>query len=364
MHRIVLLSLLLVSSVVARAQKSFSNIVVQESATETAAKGTGITDTLVLSNIDASNTARVLYRHTGSGSGYVSGMNSYGDRGFAERYFINGNDSSVQVLGVMAQFGGTVTATSTKSIRIYLWNQGERTPIATHLTYDGVPVDPQDSVDVPFTQLGIGPTSDTLKAFYFPFVSSWLVYPFFVGYKVEYNYAALDGDTIALASSEAGTRTFPYSFLENIQDSTGAVIAVDTVLPIQNATMWSDLRWHDNYTQNDSLFNDLAIFPIVVIGNPASVHGVERGALVLNGVYPNPATNEAHIAVTLKTATTVTVQLADMNGHFLSTNVSGYFGNGKHEIAVPTSCLPAGNYLYIVTTGTGDKIAGVLNVTH
>ena len=125
---------------------------------------TAIGDTSVLSNI-ALHDSLVVYKVKSADSGYYTGNNIWGDMGFAERYDFNNLDSSVKIIGVIAQFSGTVNPSSTKNITIKAWHQSMPIPIASSYFYSGIPDTAYDSLVVPITQLGIGIVIDTLKTF-------------------------------------------------------------------------------------------------------------------------------------------------------------------------------------------------------
>ena len=328
------------------------------------AKTSAVGSTIVLSNIIPPDSTRALYVHTGAGSGYVNGNNSYNDIGFAERYTFNGHDSSMKVIGVYAQFGGTVTAGSTKVITFKVWKPGPTVMVSANLHYNGYPQDVIDTLTVPFTKLGVGTGSapDTVKQHMFAAPTSSLSGTFFVGYGMNYNYAALGGDTISLLSTQNGHRFMPDHTLSYIKNADGDTIAIDTMLNVQNATQWSDGRWYDNYTQNDSLANNLTIFPIVVIGNPTGIEGVTRNELTFFGSYPNPSSTIANIRYSLASASPVTITLLDMNGRTITTISEHNVAAGEHTTKLYTSTLPSGDYIYTIRTTSGSGFAGKLSV--
>lgn len=346
------------------AQKAMHSHTQEISATAgTGAKTTAVGDTTTLSNIASSDTVRVLYTH--AAGGYTTGINAYNDKGFAERFSFNGNDSSVKIIGVLAQFGGTVNPSSTKNVTLKVWGQrGSSGMVAPHTYYQGFPDGILDSLVVPITQIGIGATADTLKQFMFATPTNFISGSFFVGYTINYNYAALGGDTIALASSTDGHRTTADYYLGYKKNAAGDTVAVDTFLNVQNATLWSDNGWRDNYTQNDSLYNNLAIFPIVIIGSPTSVKGITHNNLTLFGAYPNPATSSTNIRFTLKAAADVTIDITDMSGRNVRSEKLSHLPIGEHTTAVNTAALPAGEYLYIIRTSQGDGMAGKLEIAN
>lgn len=330
----------------------------------TAEKPTALGDTLAMSNIAATNTTRVLYAITPVGSGYTTGTNVYNDKGFAERYTFNAGDSSVSVLGVMALFGGNVAASSAQNVTLKVWGQSGTHMITSRLYYEGFPEGVLDSVVVPATQLGIGTTADTLKSFFFPTPTGYLKDAFFAGYTINYNFTTLGADTIALKTSPDGARTTPDYKLRYNKNTAGDTISVDTLINVQNATQWSDGRWHDNYTSNDSLYNHLAIFPIVLIGGPTGISHITHQELSLTGAFPNPSNTITNIGFSLSAPSTVTVTATDMAGRVVENIDAGQLSAGNHNVAINTAHLPAGSYIYLVRTARGSGLAGKIQVVH
>jgi hypothetical protein len=321
-----------------------------------AARTTATGDTSMLSNIATGDNV-VLYS-AGADSGYLTGINYWGDWSFAESYSID--DSAMLVIGVFTQFGGTVNPASANSVTLNVWNAGSPQYITSGLFNSGFPSTVLLSKTVPFTQLGIGATADTMKLFLFDSTTAWFSGNLFFGYNMNYNFSALAGDTIGPYSSEDGDRSSAATFL-NIT-ITDIDTLVDTMINVQNATQWSDGTWHDNYTDNDSLFNDLAIYPVVIMGFPLSSKGITKHNFTFYGSYPNPAVNTANIKFALARGADVTIQVMDMAGRVISTINHSNLATGEHTIPVNTSALPSGNYLYLIRTSGGDGIASKMTV--
>ena len=324
------------------------------------ARTSGIGDTLRMTNIATGDTL-VVYS-AGADSGYLTGTDYWDDSAFAERYDFNGGDSSVTVIGLFAQFAGKVNAGSTKTISLNLWNVGAQQYITATNFYSGYPDSAFFSDTVLFTQLGIGATTDTLKPFLFNTAIGPLSQSFFAGYSMSYNFATLAGDTIGLASSKNGDRTSAITYEQQIISDIDTV--TDTIINVQNATLYTDGNWRDNYTQNDSLKNDLAIFPIVVIAGPTGVKGVTRNNFTFFGNYPNPATDVTNIKFSLAKPEDMTIQIMDMNGRVLSTISQASLLTGEHVVPVNTSPMASGNYLYLIRTSGGEGMASELVVKH
>lgn len=323
---------------------------------------TAFGDTRTLTNINASDSLTV-YTY-GQDSGYVTGTNAFGDLGFAERYDINGtttSDSSVVVIGVMAQFGGHVSPTSTQSINFKIWGLSNKVAVTSSLAYNNFPMNGLDTLTVLTPYLGMGPTVDTMKSYFFPRRTDTIQGSFFVGYNMSYSFSSIT-DTFGLYSTLNGARTAPwYQVTPHV--STGSADTVyDTVINVQNATLWSDNIWHENYTQNDSIKNNLAIFPIVIIGHPTGISSVTKNSLTFFGNYPNPASDYTNVKFSLARNADVTIKLMDLLGRTLNTVSLKAQGVGEHLVTLPTTNLAAGNYIYSIITSTGDAIASQLSV--
>ena len=317
---------------------------------------THIGDTIRLHNI-ADTSALTIYKLGSRDSGFVTGTNYWNDMAFAERYSFNQLDSSMVVIGVFAQFAGHVNPVSSKSIAFKVWGYSDTQSITAHLYYTGYPRGLNDSFVVPVTQLGIGPVADTMKKFIFSTPTSALAGPFFVGYSINYNFADLAGDTIGLASSKNGVFTHrDTSIFVNITDFGDTV--TDTFVYVQNATRESDGKWYDNYSQNDSIKNNLAIYPIVIIKNPTGINSITRNGLKFYGNYPNPTSGTTHIKFELADAAGVSLQVFDVANRLVTELKQANYSAGEHVMDVNTSALATGEYIYLLKTSAGDGTAG------
>ena len=103
------------------------------------ARTTAVGDTLVLTNIPTSDTPLVVYSIPGGG--YLTGTDSFGDQGFAERYDIDvaADDSSLVVIGVVAEFHGTVNPSSTHTVSFNAWSVDVPSAVSATYSYSGFP---------------------------------------------------------------------------------------------------------------------------------------------------------------------------------------------------------------------------------
>lgn len=344
------------------AQKSFSghanrSTAVNPSTIATASvmgRTTAVGDTVIPANFDiAADTNNIYWAGSTADSGYISGMDAYGDMGYAERYDFNGADSSMKVLGVVGLFGGTVSPTSTKTVKFYAWSQGPQTAVTSTVFFSGFPNNALDSVTVGATHLGIGAGGiDTFKTFMFATPTAYLSASFFVGCMLSYDASNFAGDTFAVQTNLIGERT-----------SAGfSVSGGDTIINDQSVSMYSDGSWHDNWADNFQAAYDFYLFPVVVIGGPTSVQGVTKNDLTFFGNYPNPAATTTTVKFSLANATNVTLVVTDMNGRTLNTICQNGLSAGTHTIELPVDQLASGDYLYIIRTSAGGGMASKFTV--
>ncbi len=316
----------------------------------TAARTTAIGDTDILSHITDADTD-AIYTTSNPDSGYVFGINAFGDKAYAERYDIDSSDSTVKVLGEFSFFTGTLNPASTKTVTFNVWSVGAKSAFGTvpHTYYGGLPSAVLATrANIPITALGIDvsdTSSDTGNVYLFATPTAFLRTSFFVGYSINYSFAALGGDTIGRTSAAA------------------TIVGTDTLINDVNVTQLSTGVWEDNQTGRFRMFNNLEIFPIVKIGNGTlSVKGITKNDFTFFGNYPNPAVDGTNIKFSLAKATDVTITISDLNGRTVNTISQANLGTGEHIIPVSTSNLAAGNYIYVVRTGNGDGIASTLTV--
>jgi Secretion system C-terminal sorting domain len=314
-------------------------------------------DTIVLKNTHSTDVPVLYYAGTASrDSGYLSGIDVWGDQGFAERYDFNAADSNVQVLGVMSLFGGKVNPASTKTVVFNAWSVADRSSTGfTNVYNSGLPDVSLNAVTVPITHLGISnidTVPDTFKTFFFPSPTAYLKKSFFVGYTIAYDPAAFGGDTIGLYTSSDGDRT----------SSLFTISGTDTIINNQNVTMFDDGLWYDNASDNAFLANNLYIYPVVKVRNVVGVQGVTKKGLTFFGNYPNPASSVTNIRLALNSTENVEIIITDMNGRTVLTKTNPTLSAGEHTIPVDVSSLSAGEYVYIVRTNAGNGIASKLTV--
>lgn len=337
------------------AQKAKTNLIGRSYPTpRIAAKTTAVGDTITMSHILSTDTL-ALYLAGSVDSGYITGMDAFGDKGFAERYYAD--TANVSVLGIISEFTGTVSPSSTKTVVFNAWSVGPKTvwsAIPSGNVYNsGFPNTSLASVTKPITALGIATVAgapDTLKSYWFTTPSAE-VNKFFVGFTIDYTYATMAGDTIAVLGTQQGER--------HIAGYT--VSGTDTIVQNVNVTMYSDNTWHDNANDNFRLFNHLLLIPILKIGSTNGVNGVTKNNLTFFGNYPNPATTSTNVKFGLKNEADVTIVVSAMNGAVVSTTTQHYAA-GTQVVELNTANLAAGEYIYVVRTSTGEGMASKMTV--
>ncbi|MFI5195968.1 MAG: T9SS type A sorting domain-containing protein [Chitinophagales bacterium] len=296
-----------------------------------------------------------LYLAGQNDSGFIAGMDEYEDMGYAERYDFNGNDSTLQVLGVITLFGGVVNPASTKTVNFKVWTVSAPQLIAPNVYNSGVPNTVLTTESVSFLQLGIGGTTapDTQKIHMFTTPTAYLSDTFFVGFDINYTWAGAAGDTIGLFTTKDGDRTSP------IYTLSGA----DTIVNNVNVSEYSDNTWHDNATDNFVVANNYIMFPIVKVGaGILSVNGIRNKNFIFFGNYPDPAVNIMNIKFSLANTTDVTIEIMDMNGRVINTIRQTNLSAGEHIITLETANLAAGDYLYLIRTTDGGGIASKMTI--
>ncbi len=303
----------------------------------TAAKTTGVGDTIALTHIGSLDTL-TIYSASGD-SGYVAGTDAFGDKGFAERYDFKASDSTLKVIGVIALFGGKISPISIKTVTFNVWSQGAKSvSFRPTIFNNGLPASSLTSRSVPITQLGISmvdTANDTTKSFLFATPTAFLTDSFFVGYTINYTWAAMAGDTLGLYSNQDGERTEPGYF---------AISTSDTTINNVNVTQYADNSWHDNNIENFGIFNNLFIFPIVIVGPGTStaVSGITRNDFTFYGNYPNPASDATNVKIALAHSADVTIDIMDVTGKAIKTVTSKNLSVGEHLISVISP--PANTY--------------------
>jgi len=339
-----------------------------------AAKTTGLSDTLeYLTNNDTllfdSSVAYTLGSSTDSG--YAFGTNAAGIMGYAEYFsFPFSSDTTLQILGVLSYWHGTVSPTSTKTIAFELWYT-DTTELIPDALYNLQNPGATDSISwlpgataaysqsVSILNLGIGSSGnpDTVKITYFPTPWTNINANFNLGYEINYQFSSLNGDTIGLRTTLNGDgngNTIGYYALDAYNDT----VHFGSNCAETSSGVWQDLFWDFGY------FLDYSLVPIIQFNSPdiTSVKGVTKNNLTFYGNYPNPATTNTNIKFALQNGADVTINVLDMLGRTVNSIQQPCLGAGDHIVNISTANFASGNYIYVVSTNTGDALAGQMSV--
>ncbi len=311
-------------------------------------------DSLIMSNLTVTPDTPYSYvANTGAGSdsGYFNGTGIYGFSVFAERYDFHSADSAEEVIGVFSLWAGTVSSPSSHNVVFKVWNVGTPDVVRPTFTYNGFPGAGIDSVTASYNSLNISDTALTFNVQYFATPTTYLTNSFFVGCELNYNWAAMGGDTVCVEATDyRASSTFTVASGDTTVNDVAAIY-------FPGGSSWIDVGY-DLQTPSD-----FYLFPIVISRLPsASISGVTRKDLTFFGNYPNPAVNSTNIKFSLAAATDVTIYITDMSGRTINTISQAGLAAGEHTVPVSTENMPAGNYIYLVRTGTGSGIASKLTV--
>lgn len=100
----------------------------------------------------------------------------------------------------------------------------------------------------------------------------------------------------------------------------------------------------------------------VISADESNLTGQNKVA-ALQQNYPNPATHQTTISYFLTSPANVTLALFSLTGQKIKTLKNEFSPKGKHEVMLNTSNLPAGVYIYRLTTPT-DQITKKMNIIH
>lgn len=326
---------------------------------QTMHKGTAAGDTIIGINFPPTQldslTAYYYDEASPFDTGYIFGMNAFGDQAFAERFDISGNDSSVRVIGTFAMFDGILNATTNKTINLHVWSQGPMTQLSgsrPNVLFTGMPNTVLATQNVRVDSLGIDTNGNALKFHAFSTPTASISDSFFVGYAPDWTHVQANGEFISLMTTRDGYRYQPVT----------TISGTDTIINVLNAVQWSDGTWNDEATQNAQTEVHLALFPVFIVGAPQSVTGITHKELTFFGNYPNPANDFTNIRFSLAKSADVTITLTDMTGRILRTQELKMQPSGESTVKFNTSDLAAGNYLYLVRTSAGDGMAAQMTV--
>ena len=264
------------------------------------------------------------FRHTNPGTwGYITGINYRGTEEYAEKYEITG---SGKLLGVVAHLTGVMQHGS----HIAEFN-------AYSVGTNGLPDVRIASKQVFYRDLDLS-GQPLLVPFNLPVTVSD---SFFVSFNVsDYSHGGFEGDTIAVKTGPDGSRT-----AEDLSEFGRNAVRRHN---------HSKLDWGDLYTQNFTpIATHLAIYPIVELATSTALTdpAVIASSLVLHPAYPNPARETFSVDYTLNLPSDVRIELYDLLGRRVHTEVVGPKALGRHQEIIPVDKLAPGVYFYAVING-------------
>lgn len=289
-------------------------------------------DTLTFANnINPLADTMFSYSWGGTNWGTVTGTNSLGMFGWAERYDLVGIDTAY-ALEVIVPLAGKVSATSTDSMSCFIAS---------------------DSFDVVDTWEG--PYSDTTmftwdNQIHFSSFSMTGVNPitspsFYAAVFLNPYAVATVTDTIELFVAKDGTR--PADDTMNV--GRNIYFRVNAQGAVVNGDIYGIVGLRTN----------LWIFPVITFDTTTQVgidKGVAKNGLLFSGIYPNPATDFSKVRFSLNTAADVTIKIFDIKGVEVMSLEKGRMSAGAHEEILDVTALPAG--VYSVGVSNGSAIIG------
>lgn len=310
----------------------------------------GIGDTVIIRNLGVEDTTFNIYSWQAPQWGFATGHNSYGDLGWAEKYNVVASDSTLDVIGVLGYFVGTVSASSTAfaSFGVYDADGTSGAASAGGPTYAGVPGTQLTVVTKAYTDIDVSGAGLEFTPITPPV---HVEHDFFMSFELEaYNPVGIT-DSLGLIVAVEGSRPADDT-LKNGQPF------------CRNAVKWSDNVWYDEYYQNTNSLINYILFPVVIVqaGTVGVDAGLSRGNLTYQGNYPNPANTTSNMKFTLKDNTPVTINVYDMSGRLMFSQNEGEMLAGSHDVALNVANLAAGSYLVSITTNNA-AIGGMFQVT-
>jgi hypothetical protein len=120
----------------------------------------------------------------------------------------------------------------------------------------------------------------------------------------------------------------------------------------------------DLFTINDVPIDiDPIIVPVIETDAASGVEDyVTLDGLTLKGAFPSPASDRTTVNFAVDKPSSIEISIIDMTGRVISTIHTERVEAGNHTHDLDVSALPAGSYMYTVSTGTA-RVAGKLAIT-
>jgi hypothetical protein len=248
-----------------------------------------------------------LTYYAGSGMGYVTGTNSYGDLEKAERY--NGTGTVSEVLAYV--MSTTPTSTQNTTIKLYSVNPTTTAPNAVLGTSTPVAISA-------FSTTGF--TSYTFAA------------PIAVTTKFFASFVVPAADTAFVISTNS-------SICNSIDSASWELWGPAPSTDWHSiATAWSD-------GTGAPLTIDLAIFPVLTtsasINDDYFIDGIKLGQN-----QPNPASINTLVQYEIQNSASVMLEIYDVTGRLVAKYDEGTQSAGRHNIMIDSDKLNQGTYYY------------------
>lgn len=106
--------------------------------------------------------------------------------------------------------------------------------------------------------------------------------------------------------------------------------------------LWQD--WDDTTSMWESLIRYTRTYQAYEVSGTANERDLARFGLAMSAPYPNPASADAAIQLTVSNTSDVSVTLHDVLGRHISTVVAETLPAGNHDVRLPVSGLATGTY--------------------
>jgi hypothetical protein len=94
----------------------------------------------------------------------------------------------------------------------------------------------------------------------------------------------------------------------------------------------------------------IAVFPVIDDGTAGIENDVFQNGLKLGQNFPNPTNDQTVVEYSLETASSVTIELIDLNGRTVLLIDEGHKIPGNYSCIINTNGLKQGTYFYTLKT--------------
>lgn len=250
--------------------------------------------------------------YTYVGGGYTFGVNTLGDKAFAQRYNVS---TSYIIEGIGLWIGAKKIVSTPDTLNVvfyYLTGPGT--------TSTGIVNDAPDSaklvIKVPVEDI------DTTGLTFVALPDSFIAY---VDYAIGLDFSGIVDDTLGLITTEDG-------------DALGTELSWN---------QWSDHTWHTILEPlNYHMDLDLGIFPITDMSSAGISRNYYIEDIKLSQNQPNPAISSTLIQYELNNRGRVSIEIYDLSGRILKTFDEGIQDAGQHNVIIDTDGFLKGTYYY------------------